>query len=117
MCSSDLEGGVIVEPGMYLLDDGTVYQVVLNKAETGSYAKVLVESSTKRITAAGELVDFRFEYAPGGVRRCKPECKMTLEQAKELSIRYGACIRCGTKLEAAKSVEAGIGPVCAKYFA
>ena len=34
------------------------------------------------------------------------------EQAKALSIRYGRCIVCGRKLKAAKSVEAGIGPVC-----
>jgi hypothetical protein len=41
---------------------------------------------------------------------------MSLEKAKQLNIKYGRCIICGLKLKAAKSVEAGMGPVCIKYF-
>jgi hypothetical protein len=42
---------------------------------------------------------------------------MPKARAIEFTTRYGKCIVCGRHLKAAKSVEAGIGPVCIKYFA
>lgn len=41
---------------------------------------------------------------------------LTLEQAKAYGKSYGVCAACGALLEDPVSVEAGIGPVCAKKF-
>lgn len=57
-----------------------------------------------------------FEYAPGIVRTLSAETKMTLEQAKEFGALYGTCCVCGRTLTDEKSIEAGIGPVCAGKF-
>lgn len=41
---------------------------------------------------------------------------MTLEQAKVFGKAFGFCVRCCALLEDPASVEAGVGPVCAKKF-
>jgi hypothetical protein len=100
-------GPAITEAGMYM-KDGVIYKV--QKAVHGSghlYAKKL---------AGGETEDFYFEYAPGVVKNLTPADKMTLEQAKEFGALYGTCCVCGRTLTDEDSIEAGIGPVCAKKF-
>lgn len=96
------KASVKVEAGIYLLN-GVVHKV--QKAVHGSgnlYAKVLQDGA--------------FVYAPGAIRSLLPEHKMTLEQAKEYGHLYGVCCNCGATLTDEKSIEAGIGPVCAKKF-
>lgn len=91
-----------VEAGIYLVD-GVVHKV--QRAVHGSgklYAKV--------------LVDGVFQYAPGALKNVRPEHRMTLEQAKEYGALYGVCCNCGRTLTDEKSIEAAIGPVCAKKF-
>lgn len=76
---------------------GEIYRTVLSGA--GSlYAKIW--------TGEG------WEYARGAIRDLRPEHRMSVERAKELSVRFGRCIRCGALLTAEESVERGIGPVC-----
>jgi hypothetical protein len=70
-----------------------------------------------RMTEVGEVVDFELEYAPGLIRDLREEHRMPKARAIEFTTRYGRCIVCGRHLKAAKSVEAGIGQVCIKYFA
>ena len=53
-----------------------------------------------------------WEYARGAIRDLRPELRLSVERAKELSVRFGRCIRCGALLTADESVERGIGPVC-----
>ena len=99
----------VTESGVYLFD-GKVYKV--QKAVHGSgnlYAKVLVPP-------VGEDAKGRFVYAPGAVKNLTPDMKMTLEQAKEFGALYGVCCNCGKTLTDEKSIEASIGPVCAKKF-
>jgi hypothetical protein len=105
-----------LEPGVYETTEG-VFVVKPNRDGTRVYAKRLVEISAERATEAGTRVEIEFEYAPGAVHRIKPEDKMPVDRAKELTIRYGRCINCGRRLKAAQSVEQGIGPVCIKRFA
>lgn len=88
--------------GVYELD-GKVYVVVPNKSKTAVYAKVWNQ---------GYL-----EYAPGIIYRLHPCHKTSLERGREISRAIGACCRCGRTLTDPNSVEAGIGPVCATYFA
>lgn len=59
-----------------------------------------------------------FEY--GGKRALRgltPEHKMTLAEAVEFGSIYGICCNCSRTLIDERSIEAGIGPVCAKRFA
>jgi hypothetical protein len=103
-------------PGVYDVS-GQVFVVKPNQRKTGLYAKRLVEIAGERLNEENTLVNIEFVYAPGAIFDIKPEQKMSLEDAKWLTIRYGRCIVCGRRLKAGKSVEQGIGPVCIKSFA
>jgi hypothetical protein len=103
--------------GMYLLPDGRIVKVQYAVHGSGKpYAKLLTKLDVPK-TSRGKEIGWDFEYAPGLVKECKPEFKMTLEQAKEWGALYGACCNCGATLTDEVSIEAGIGPVCAKRFA
>lgn len=100
--------------GMYLLPDGRIVKVQFAVHGSGQpYAKLLVELDTPEIKR-GKEVRYGFEYTPGLVKECKPEYRMSLEQAKEWGALYGACCCCGATLTDEKSIEAGIGPICAR---
>jgi hypothetical protein len=106
-------------PGVYRLD-GQVYIVKPNREKTRLYAKRLVElgaAQGDRLNVAGDHVRIEFEYAPGIVRSLTPAHRMSADEGKALTLRYGRCICCGRALKVAESVERGIGPVCIKYFA
>jgi hypothetical protein len=85
--------------GIYL-KAGVVYKVQISEAGR-SYAKVLREKGG-------------FEYDPTAIRNLTHADKITLEQAKAYGIQFGICVVCGATLTDAKSVAAGIGPVCGK---
>lgn len=102
-------------PGVYDVD-GHMYVVKSNREHTRLYAKHIVESPD-RLNANGDLVDIDFVYEAGAIFKIKPEHRMSFEDAKVLTIRYGRCVNCGRHLRAGKSVEQGIGPVCRKLFA
>jgi hypothetical protein len=103
-------------PGVYDVD-GHVYVVKPNQAKTRLYAKRLVEIATDRLNAEGDMVQIEFVYEAGAIFNIKPSHKMSFDDAKMLTIRYGRCIVCNRRLKAGKSVEQGIGPVCRKSFA
>ena len=77
--------------------DGEIYRTVMSGAGN-LYAKIFTTDG--------------WEYAAGAIREIRPEHRMSIERAKELSIRFARCIRCGAALTADKSVEQGIGPIC-----
>lgn len=66
---------------------------------------------------AKELTDGKFTYAHGALpligRYGRP---MTIDEAREYGRLYGVCAVCGATLTDEKSIEAGIGPVCATRF-
>jgi hypothetical protein len=103
-------------PGVYVLPDGRVVQGKSNKAGTNVYSLLWVETNADRLNDEGEHVRGEWQYAPELKALVRPEHKMTLEQARTFTLRYGQCARCCRKLKAAQSVEEGIGPVCRKYF-
>lgn len=109
------EVAAALTPGVYNVD-GHVYVVKSNREGTRLYAKHIVESP-ERLNANGDLVNIDFVYEAGAIFKIKPEHRLSFEDAKVLTIRYGRCIACGKKLSAGKSVEQGIGPVCRKKFA
>lgn len=93
-----------LDEGFYRAEDGSIYQVV--QARHGSH---LLAKRLNPETGA-------FDYAGAARRFVKPAQRMTLEDAKAYGKQTGSCMVCGRKLTAAASVEAGIGPVCAKRF-
>lgn len=57
-----------------------------------------------------------FEYAKGVIRNLSEATLMSLDEAKAFGALYGTCCVCGRTLTDEGSIEAGIGPVCAKRF-
>lgn len=98
-------------PGYYVTEAGAYVVVVENKAKTSTYAKRLV------LDESGERTTARWEYAPGVGRTLAGMEPMTVAQAAALGHMHGICVKCCKPLTDPKSVQAGIGPVCAKAFA
>jgi Family of unknown function (DUF6011) len=95
----------VTEVGAYKHDED-IYKVQKSRQSGNLYAKILVVGDRKG----------RFEYAPGAIKLLSASERMTLEQAKEYGAEFGVCCNCGATLIVEKSIEAGIGPVCAKRF-
>ena len=106
--------------GMHKVGD-RIFKVQVAVHGSGNlYAKelVLVERDSVEIED-GVWHDYtatRFEYAKGAMRFLSADTKMTLEEAKQFGALYGTCCVCGRTLTNEDSIEAGIGPVCAKGF-
>ncbi len=99
----------VLEAGMYLVAPGEIYKVKISKSSGKPYAEKLCRDGSGDDGPA----DVWFEYAPGAVRSIKPEHRMTMDQAATFGAMFGSCCVCGRTLTNAKSIEAGIGPVCA----
>lgn len=103
--------------GMYQHPNGDIFKVQISKTSGKPYAKKLQPIGGARLVdATEERVNFEFVYAPGEIRTLTSEMAMTMEAAKAFGLRYGVCCVCGAFLKDAKSVAAGIGPVCGKRF-
>lgn len=94
-----------LQSGIYQAGD-TVYKVYWNQGKTRMLAKSLTVTGGKG----------RWEYQGLASRFVRPDQRMTLEQAKQFGAIYGVCCNCGATLTDETSIEAGIGPVCAKRF-
>lgn len=107
----------VEEQGVYILPDDTIVKVKANRQKTRTYAMRWVEISGQRALEEGGRAHGEWHYEQGLIRQVAEQGrKMSLEEAKSFILRYGQCVRCGRHLKDAKSVEAGIGPVCVKYF-
>lgn len=97
-------GTPVTVPGMYGREGVGIFRVKIGRQSGRPYAMRL------------SLVDDKitFEYDAGAIRMLVAEDRWTLEQAKEFGLETGFCCVCGAFLTDPKSVEAGIGPVCAK---
>lgn len=102
----DVPTAAPADQGMYVDAAGVVYRVVPSRSTGRPYAKRLVISDGK-----GTWV-----YAPGAASRIGAAglVALTLDQAAAMGHQFGVCVCCGRTLTVAKSVTAGIGPVCAK---
>ena len=87
----------LVPDRLYETPDGEIYRTVMSGAGN-MYAKVWTDEG--------------WEYDAPAIRRIRPEHRMTVERALELSLHLGRCIRCAALLTAEESVARGIGPVC-----
>lgn len=98
------------KPGYYVREaDGSreFIVVVENKAKTSTYAKRLTQYGTK----------WTWEYAPGVGRTLAGLEPLTVTEAAKFGHLHGVCLVCAKELTNPKSVQAGIGPVCAKRLA
>lgn len=98
------------KPGYYVREeagDREFIVVVENKAKTSTYAKRLTQYGTK----------WTWEYAPGVGRTLAGMAPLTIEEAAKFGHLHGVCVVCAKELTNPKSVQAGIGPVCAKRLA
>ena len=98
----------VTEPGMYRTE-GQVYLVV--KSENGHlYAKRLVAQQLED----GTMHKLTFEYDKGSIFKIATTDRMSVEDVAQLGKTSGHCWVCARKLTVQKSIQAGIGPVCAK---
>lgn len=98
----------VTEPGMYRVGD-TVYLVVQNKAKTQLYARRLV-----KVMKGGQVHKMSFVFDKGAIYRIDARDRMTVAQVEEIGRTTGFCMVCLRELKIQKSIQAGIGPVCAK---
>lgn len=89
------------EEGVYQDASGNVFKVICSSYDR-LYAK--------------QLIDGKFEYAPGALRRLTAADKLSLTQAEQYGKLTGRCCRCGARLTDETSISRGVGPVCATYF-
>lgn len=107
-----LEAGIYRDPS-----DQAIYKV--QKAVHGSgnmYAKKLTVVERTHWSFNGtqsQVFEAVFEFAPGAIRKIQPSWRLSLEEAKAFGALYGICVQCGRTLTDEKSIEAGIGPICA----
>lgn len=102
--------------GFYELD-GRVYRV--RKAQKGSHLYALVLTGPNGESEVAQWHDPKatdWTFAPGMMPKLKPEHRMSVERAEELSRLIARCIRCNAVLENPESVARGIGPICRKKF-
>jgi Family of unknown function (DUF6011) len=105
------------DAGVYVLPDGAIVRVKANQARSRTYAKRCTPSKQDRLMEAGQHEHGEYVWEPGLVEQVAREGRrMTLEEAKAFIVRYGVCARCGRHLKDGKSVEAGLGPVCRRWF-
>lgn len=107
----------MVGEGMYRNpDNGEIYKVQIAHHGSGKLYAKLLEQRDEPTTKRGKTVTHEFRYIPGLLAEIQLSWKMTLQEAQEWGHLYGSCCRCGTILTDEKSIEMGIGPVCADKF-
>lgn len=93
-----------LEDGIYKRDDEIV--------------KVYVTQSGQKASKTWDTDTESFEYTgKRGLRGLTAEHRMTLDEAKAFGAIYGICCNCSRTLRDDVSIEAGIGPICARRFA
>lgn len=116
-------------PGYYT--DGTRFYEVVQSKQGNKYAKELTVQMPKcEGHADGPVMGETFYcdgtcnkkgkatwvYRPGVMKAFQTWLPVDAAQAAEFGKMFGACFVCGRTLTDPKSVEAGIGPVCAGKF-
>lgn len=89
------------EEGIYQDANGDVFKVI---------------RSNRGFLYAKQLVDGRFDFVSGAIKRLTAADKMSLAQAQQYGKLTNHCCRCGARLTDEDSIARGVGPVCASYF-
>jgi hypothetical protein len=84
----------------------------------GQVRKVYHTQSGQQVAKVWDTDSLSFEYVgKKGLKGLTPAHKMTMAEAVEFGSIYGICCNCSRTLTDEHSIEAGIGPVCARRFA
>jgi hypothetical protein len=98
----------VTDAGMYMTYAGDVF-LVQPSAQGNLYAKKLVA------TMHGDKVHkLEFAYEKGAIFTLDARMRMTVADVANLGKLTEHCWVCGKRLTVKKSIDAGIGPVCAK---
>lgn len=95
---------VVTEVGMYRTSDGDVFRV--KQSKSGNLYAMRFDPTAPKSE--------RFVYEAGSIFRISASDRMTLAEASAIGAQCGICVVCGAELSDPKSIERGIGPVCAK---
>lgn len=98
----DKEG--LIPIGLHYIDQ-QVYRIRKSKSSGKRYAELLDTDAR----------EFRY-VGRKPLTQADTYTLMTLDEAKVFGKAFGFCVRCCALLEDPASVEAGVGPVCAKKF-
>ncbi len=100
--------------GMYRAPDGRIIRVYLGQQSGRNLCKQLVDTGRPHPEDSSVHLH-EWEYLGAAVYKLpQGSQRLTLEEAKEFGRMTGTCVRCGRRLDVPESVEAGIGPVCAR---
>jgi hypothetical protein len=102
---------VTIPDGIHFTD-GSVYRVRHAKTSGKQYAERLLTQIEREENDGKQWL---YEASKPLVS-LSADTLLTLAQARAFGHAYGVCAVCGRLLEDPDSVEAGIGPVCAKKF-
>lgn len=105
-----------VEVGVYTTPEGYIVKVQYNQEKTRRYSMVWTDFTSTRLTIEGLVVNAHWVYDKSLLWTLTDDMRMSLTDAKKFALVYKKCAKCGRKLKKAESVEAGIGPVCIKWF-
>lgn len=91
--------------GHYIGKSGAVYQIIENKAKTGTYGEELIEVRPGK---------WKWTYIRGLAAKMADDdaVAMTKSDAAKFGKRTGHCAICGRTLTDPDSIDKGIGPVC-----
>lgn len=104
-----------LEVGMYRTTEGDILRVYLGQQSGMNLVKRVV--GTPASGYSYDYVGSAHRVSSGkSVLGIVEVTRLTLEEAKSWGKMTGHCIVCGRRLDDPVSVDAGIGPVCAKKF-
>jgi hypothetical protein len=104
------------DPGVYVLESGTIVLAKPNRQKSNVYTSRWVEAPSDRLNEDDEFVRGEWSYDPALKGQLGSARRMTLDEAKAFLLRFGRCVRCNRRLKVGQSVERGLGPVCVKEF-
>jgi hypothetical protein len=105
---------VDLEDGIYRNVKGEIFKVY-HTQKGHQVAKIARIEQHHADETAGTVWTVEFEYVgKAPLRGLKASDKLTIEQARDFGMIYGACVCCARTLTDELSIALGIGPVCGK---
>lgn len=105
---------VELEDGMYRNNAGEFIKVY-HTQKGHQVAKIAIIEQDHHDETAGTIWTVEFSYVgKAPLKGLRPSDKLTIEQARDFGMIYGACVCCARTLTDELSIALGIGPVCGK---
>lgn len=98
--------------GMYRKADGTILRVYLGQQSGKMLAKEVVDDGVDEFGKP----TYALKYLGQAIRFIGDAVPLPLEEAKAWGRMTSTCVVCARRLDVPESVDAGIGPKCARSF-